>query len=250
MNISFLTTDEPLFLPKFFERLLPALSLRHPLRVYSVPPLYKSQTSAQAARRYLASFGVSATIQLTTRLVRAKLARQSIESVCRRAGVAYELIADVNAPAFLERLRTENTDLLISVSCPQIFRRALIDLPPEGILNIHGAILPQYRGVLPSFWMMANGEQEAGVSIYFVDEAIDAGELCGQEVFSIRADESLEEFILRSKLIAADLLSRTIEAMERGNIERRPMDLAQGSYYPWPDAQAIQRFRAAGRRLW
>jgi hypothetical protein len=48
MNISFLTTDEPLFLPKFFERLLPALSLRHPLRVYSVPPLYKSQTSAQA----------------------------------------------------------------------------------------------------------------------------------------------------------------------------------------------------------
>jgi methionyl-tRNA formyltransferase len=136
------------------------------------------------------------------------------------------------------------------VSCPQIFRRALIDLPPEGILNIHGAILPQYRGVLPSFWMMANGEQEAGVSIYFVNEAIDAGELCGQEVFSIRADESLEEFILRSKLIAADLLSRTIEAMERGNIERRPMDLAQGSYYPWPDAQAIQRFRAAGRRLW
>jgi methionyl-tRNA formyltransferase len=206
MNISFLTTDEPLFLPKFFERLLPALSLRHPLRVYSVPPLYKSQTSAQAARRYLASFGVSATIQLTTRLVRAKLARQSIESVCRRAGVAYELIADVNAPAFLDRLLRESAELLVSVSCPQIFRRALIDLPPEGILNIHGAILPQYRGVLPSFWMMANGEQEAGVSIYFVNEAIDAGELCGQEVFSIRADESLEEFILRSKLIAADLL--------------------------------------------
>ena len=250
MNISFLTTDEPLFLPKFFERVLPALSLRHTLRVYSVPPLYRSQTSAQAARRYLASFGVSATVHLTTRLVRAKLAGQSIESACRRAGVAYELIADVNAPAFLDRLRKESTELLVSVSCPQIFRRALIDLPPEGILNIHGAILPQYRGVLPSFWMMANGEQEAGVSIYFVNEAIDAGELCGQEVFSIRADESLEEFILRSKLIAADLLSRTIEAMERGDIERRPMDLAQGSYYPWPDAEAVQRFRAAGRRLW
>jgi methionyl-tRNA formyltransferase len=250
MNISFLTTDEPLFLPKFFERLLPTLSRRHTVRVYSVPPLYKKQTSAQAARRYLSSFGVSATIQLTTRLVRAKLAGQSIESVCQRAGVAYELIADVNAPEFLDRLRSENAELLVSVSCPQIFRRALIDLPPEGILNIHGAILPQYRGVLPSFWMMANGEREAGVSIYFVNEAIDAGELCAQEVFSIRDDESLEEFILRSKLIAADLLSRTIGAMEQGAIERRPLDLAQGSYYPWPDAEAIQRFRAAGRRLW
>jgi methionyl-tRNA formyltransferase len=250
MNISFLTTDEPLFLPKFFEHTLPALLRRHTVRVYSVPPLYKSQSSVQAARRYLASFGITATIQLTARLLRAKLAGHSIESVCRRSGIAYESIADVNAPAFLEHLRTENAELLVSVSCPQIFRRALIELPSEGILNIHGAILPQYRGVLPSFWMLANGEEQVGVSIYFVNEAIDAGELCGQEVFSVIADESLEEFILRSKLIAADLLLRTIEAMECGNIERRPMDLAQGSYYPWPDAQAVERFRAAGRRLW
>ena len=116
------------------------------------------------------------------------------------------MIADVNAPEFLDRLGKESVELLVSVSCPQIFRRALIDLPPKGILNIHGAILPQYRGVLPSFWMMANGERQAGVSIYFVNEAIDAGELCGQEVFPVSADESLEEFILRSKVIGADLL--------------------------------------------
>jgi methionyl-tRNA formyltransferase len=250
MNISFLTTDEPLFLPKFFERVLPTLSRRHAVRVYSVAPLYKSQSSAQAARRYLASFGLAATIQLTTRLLRAKVARQSIESVCRRAGIAYKLISDVNAPEFLDQLRRENVELLISVSCPQIFRRALVGLPPNGILNIHGAILPHYRGVLPSFWMLANGERQAGVSIYFVNEVIDAGELCGQEVFPIDAYESLEEFILRSKLIGADLLLRTIDAMERGNIERRPLVLAQGSYYSWPDAKAVQRFRVAGRRLW
>ena len=250
MNISFLTTDEPIFLPRFFEQTLSALSRRHTVRVYSVPPLYKRQSSAQAARRYLATFGVTATIQLTTRLVRAKLAGQSIKSVCRRAGVPYELIADVNAPEFLDRLRRENTDLLVSVSCPQIFRNPLIELPPKGILNIHGAILPQYRGVLPSFWMLANGERQAGVSIYFVNEAIDAGDLCGQEVFPIRADELLEAFILRSKAIAADLLLRTIDSVERGDVERRPLDLAQGSYYPWPDATAVQRFRSAGRRLW
>jgi methionyl-tRNA formyltransferase len=190
MNISFLTTDEPLFLPKFFENVLPTLSRRHAVRVYSVPPLYKSQTSAQAARRYLESFGVMATIQLTTRLLRAKLARRSIKSVCSGSRVAYDLIADVNAPEFLDRLGKESVELLVSVSCPQIFRRALIELPPKGILNIHGAILPQYRGVLPSFWMMANGERQAGVSIYFVNEAIDAGELCGQEAFPVSAESA------------------------------------------------------------
>ncbi len=167
-----------------------------------------------------------------------------------REGVAYRLVSDVNAPEFLDQLRQGNAELLISVSCPQIFRRALIELPPRGILNIHGAILPQYRGVMPSFWMMANGERQAGVSIYFVNEKIDAGELCGQERLFIDPKETLDKFILRSKLTSAGLLLRTIDALEGGTIERRPLDLAAGSYFSWPDATAVRRFRACGRRLW
>ena len=175
------------------------------------------------------SFGVAATVQLAMRIFRAKLVRQSIKSVCQREGVVHELVSDVNAPEFLDRLRQERIELLVSVSCPQIFRQ-LIELPPQGVLNIHRAILPQYRGVMPSFWMMANGERQAGVSIYFVNEEIDAGELCGQELFLIDPDETLDRFILRSKRIAAGLLLRTIAALEKGTIERRPLDLAAGSY--------------------
>ena len=246
----FLTTEDPLYLPTFFQIVLPALVRHHPVQVFSVPPLYKNQSSAQAARRYLASFGVAATVQLSMRIFRAKLVRRSIKSVCQREGVVHELISDVNASEFLDRLRQERTELLVSVSCPQIFRRALIELPPQGILNIHGAILPHYRGVMPSFWMMANGERQAGVSIYFVNEEIDAGELCGQEFFLVDPDETLDRFILRSKRIAAGLLLRTIAALEKGTIERRPLDLAAASYYRWPDGRAVRRFLASGRRLW
>jgi methionyl-tRNA formyltransferase len=250
MNISFLTTEDPLYLPRFFEIVLPVLARPHRVRVFSVPPLYKNQSSAQAAKRYFATFGAAAAVQLTTRLLGAKLTGESIKSVCRREGVVYESTSDVNAPEFLERLRLEQAELLVSVSCPQIFRRELIELPPHGILNIHGAILPQYRGVMPSFWMMANGERQAGVSIYFVNEDIDAGELCAQETFLIDPDETLDMFILRSKKIAANLLLRTIAALESGAIERRPLDLAAGSYHRWPDREAVRRFLASGRRLW
>jgi methionyl-tRNA formyltransferase len=250
MNISFLTTEDPLYLPMFFELVLPVLARRHAVRVFSVPPLYKNQSSAQAARRYLATFGTAATVQLAMRLLQAKIAGQSIRLVCRREGVAHEVVSDVNTVEFLNRLRREEAELLVSVSCPQIFGRALIELPPRGILNIHGAILPQYRGVLPSFWMLANGEEQAGVSIYFVNEKIDAGELCGQDLFRIDANETLDRFIWRSKRIAAGLLLRTIDALERGTIERRPLDLAAGSYYRWPDAADVRRFLASRRRLW
>jgi methionyl-tRNA formyltransferase len=136
------------------------------------------------------------------------------------------------------------------VSCPQIFKKPLIELPPLGILNIHGAILPQYRGVLPSFWMLANGEKKAGVSIYYVDTRIDAGELCGQRIYDIPPDQTLDDFLRQSKAIAAELLLEVLGAIERKQITRQALNLAEGSYYSWPDATAVRKFRAAGRRLW
>ena len=251
MNISFLTTEEPIYLPAFYDRVLPVMKQGgHAVRVYAAPPLYKNQSSLQAARRYLRTFGPLATAHLVRHVLAAKLGGRSVESRSRAHGVPYTLVQDVNEPSFLERLREEKTDLLVSVSCPQIFKKPLIALPPRGILNIHGAILPQYRGVMPSFWMLANGERRAGVSIYFVNEAIDAGELCGQTIFDILPDESLDGFIRRSKGLAADLLLETLSHMEQGDLNSSQLDLSKGSYYSWPTPEAVERFRAAGRRVW
>jgi len=156
----------------------------------------------------------------------------------------------VNAQAFLEELVALRPDVVVSVSCPQIFERSLIDLPRKGCLNVHGSILPSYRGIMPSFWMLANGERQAGVSIYFVNEQIDAGDLCGQRTFDIDPNGSLDEFLRRSKALAADLLIEVLRAIEQDYVTRTPLDLTKGSYYSWPDRQAVERFRASGRRLW
>ena len=249
MNAIYLTTDDPLYLPAFFERVLRdrASGTR---AVFVVPPLYKRQTPLDAAWRYAQTFGAMAAVGLAGRVALAKTRRQSIEAVCLRHQVRCETIADVNAPEFLAELRRLGAELLISVSCPQIFKQPLIDLPPAGILNIHGALLPQYRGVLPSFWMLANGEKQAGVSIYYVDARIDAGDLCGQRVYDILPGDTLDSFLQRSKAVAAELLLEVLDKIDRGQVTRTPLDLADGSYYKWPDAAAVKRFRAAGRRVW
>ena len=249
MTAIYLTTDDPLYLPAFYERVLKkyASSTR---AVFVVPPLYKRQTALQAAMRYARTFGFGAAAHLAVRILAAKLRRRSIAAVCRRHGVPCRDVSDVNAPEFLAELRALGADVLISVSCPQIFKQPLIELPPRGILNIHGAILPQYRGVLPSFWMLANGEKKAGVSIYYVDSRIDAGELCGQRIYDIPPDQTLDGFLRQSKAIAADLLIEVLDAIENGQVTRRALNLAEGSYYSWPDAEAVRRFRSAGRRVW
>lgn len=249
MTAIYLTTDDPLYLPAFYERVLS----RHAAStkaVFVVPPLYKRQSALDAAIRYARTFGLTAAAHLAVRVLGAKLRRRSIAEVCRRHGVLCRDVSDVNAPEFLAELESLGADLLISVSCPQIFKKALIALPPHGILNIHGAILPQYRGVLPSFWMLANGEKKAGVSIYYVDDRIDAGELCGQRIYDIPPDQTLDGFLRQSKAIAAELLIEVLDRIENGQVTRRALNLAEGSYYSWPDEDAVRRFRAAGRRLW
>jgi methionyl-tRNA formyltransferase len=248
MNIVFLTTDDPIYLPSLFERVLAVRG--RDSAVFVAPPLYKDQTTAQAAWRYYRTFGLGATYTLMARTLRAKLQKRSIATVCDRYGVLCEPVADVNDPAFLDRLRVMGTEVIVSVSCPQIFDRPLIDLPGRGCLNVHGAVLPQYRGIMPSFWMLANDEREAGVSIFYVNEDVDAGELCGQQTFEIRAGESLDEFLRRSKAVAADLILTVLADVESESVSRTPLDLRKGSYYSWPDRQAVRRFQATGHRLW
>ena len=98
--------------------------------------------------------------------------------------------------------------------------------------------------------MLANGEKSAGVSVHFVVPEIDAGDLCGQKVFDIRAGESLDAFLRRSKRIGADLLLEVLESIRQGTAQRRPIDPGAGSYHSWPDRKAVRAFRAAGRSVW
>jgi methionyl-tRNA formyltransferase len=249
VRIVFLTTDDPLYLPAFFESVLGERANDTAL-VSIVPPLYKDQSKRRALWRYYRTFGLRDTAVLAARTSRAKATRRSIAAVAEHHGVEHARTEDVNAPGFVNELRSLATDVIVSVSCPQIFRAPLIELPTKGCLNVHGALLPQYRGVLPSFWMLANGERRAGVSVYFVNEQIDAGDLCAQRSFEIFPHETLHEFLLRSKQIAAELVLEALAKIERDTVEARPIDLSQGSYYSWPDRAAVERFRAAGRRLW
>ena len=248
LNIVFLTVDDPLYLPDFYERVLDERT--DVTAIFVVPPLYKGQRAAGAARRYLHTFGLRATFALAARVGLARLRSRSITRVAHRRGVPCERVLDVNAPAFLERLRMLGAELIVSVSCPQIFSKSLIELPVDGCINLHGAVLPEYRGILPSFWMLANGETRGGVSAFFMNEQIDAGDLAGQRSFAIVAGESLDAFVRRSKAVAADLLLDVLHQIELGTVERVPLDLASGSYYSWPDSSAVRGFLAAGHRLW
>ena len=248
MRIAFLTTSVPLYLPSLFERVLNVYE-DQTAGVFLVPPLGDGQMMG-GPLRYYATFGLMASLHLLARTLRAKARGETIRAVCQRHGVLCESVPAVNDPLFLRRLRSLGTDLVVSVSCPQIFRKPLIELPARGTINVHGSILPAYRGVSPAFWMMANGERRAGVSAFFVNEGIDAGDLCGQRVFDLQPDDTLDRFLQRSKQEAAELVVDVLQRVENGTVDRTPLDITNGSYYSWPTRAAVRRLLAGGRRLW
>jgi methionyl-tRNA formyltransferase len=246
--IVFLTIADPLYLYGFFDRVLGAVG--DDAIVFVVPPLYRNQRFVGAAWRYLRTFGLISAVRLGVRVLAARARHGSFARLCKRHGVDCRPVKDVNDPAFIDRLRALDTDLIVSVSCPQLFRKPLLDVPARGCLGVHGAILPDYRGIMPSFWMLAEGERQAGVSVFYLDEGIDTGLLCGQRVFDVEPGESLDHFVRRSKEIAAGLLVDVLRDIREGTVSVSPLDLSEGSYYSWPTRADVRRFALSGHKLW
>ena len=174
----------------------------------------------------------------------------SVAGAARRAHVRCAAVPRVNAPEFLARLREQGVDLVVSVACPQKLGPDLLALPGHGCINLHGALLPRYQGVLPSFWVLAKGERETGVTVHWMDEQLDHGDILLQRALAIESGDTVHSLVLRSKVgVGRHLLVEAIELIERGAAPRQPMDPAQASYVSYPDAAAVQEFRARGRRF-
>lgn len=259
MNIVIITADENLYLPSFFTRLLSRYDDIQ--AIYYTPPGHgKDKSRWGLVKKYYKSFGLLNLLNLLLRIVYVKILNKlklgskakgySISGVASSYGIHCEYIENINDSKFLNKLRDINVDIVISVSCPQIFKKELIELPLRGCLNIHGAPLPKYRGLLPSFWMMANGENEAAVTVFLMNEGIDSGNVITVEYFEILKKESLHNFLLRSKKIHCDALLKSIEKLMSDNLETKPLDLENGSYFSFPTREDYMKFKKNGRKLW
>jgi methionyl-tRNA formyltransferase len=126
-------------------------------------------------------------------------------------------------PAFLETLKDLQADLQIVVAF-RMLPEVVWNMPPMGTINLHGSLLPQYRGAAPINWAVINGEKETGVTTFKLQHEIDTGDILLQESFPIAADETAGEVHDRMKEIGAKLLVKTVEGLAKGTLEEIPQD--------------------------
>jgi methionyl-tRNA formyltransferase len=253
MRVVLLTQDEPLFLAPALDYLLsrtPEGVTVAGCVVFEPSPLGKKVGMAGRARALMRVFGPAYFVRYAVRFAAARLnpARRLSRILERFHVPSITLEGNINSKSSLDALRALEPDLLISVAGNQIFRRPLIDLAAKGCLNLHTALLPKYRGLMPTFWVMKNREKETGVSVFLVDEGIDSGPIVVQKRVPVDTNR-LEELIRQTKVIGMDAVWEAVEKIRDGDPELIPNPEAEKTYFSFPTAADVRAFRAAGMRL-
>lgn len=123
-------------------------------------------------------------------------------------------------PAFLAELKGLQADIQVVVAF-RMLPELVWNMPPMGTINLHGSLLPQYRGAAPIHWAVINGEAVTGVTTFKLQHAIDTGDILLQESFPIGPDETTGDVHDKMKLIGANLLVKTIEGLAAGSIKEQ-----------------------------
>lgn len=148
-----------------------------------------------------------------------KLTESAVKKYASAKGLNILQPEKLKNPDFLEQLRSLHADLQVVVAF-RMLPEVVWNMPPMGTINLHGSLLPQYRGAAPIHWAVINGEKETGVTTFKLQHEIDTGDILLQKSFPIGEDETTGEVHDRMKEIGAALLVETVQQLAAGTIEQ------------------------------
>jgi methionyl-tRNA formyltransferase len=259
-RIVFVTQEDPFYVRLFFEEFFAKCGARENIAAVVIAPTMGKKSITKLAGQMYEFYGPLDFVRMSLKYLWYRIAARlpwagrsgrfySIEQVCRHYGVPVIETPNVNAPAFLSNLRGIAPDLVVSVAAPQIFKDPLIQLPRFGCINIHNAKLPKYRGMLPNFWQMFNGETVLGATVHRINASLDDGAILAQSETATHPGESLHAVICRTKRQGAHLVISVIERIGAGTITELPNPKEESSYYTFPKKADVREFRRRGYRL-
>jgi len=155
----------------------------------------------------------------------------SVRQVAEAHGLRVETPDTPNTPEWIAAGRIADPDYLFSFYYRHLLDKAWLEVPRRGALNMHGSLLPKYRGRAPVHWAILKGECESGASLHYMLEKPDAGALVDQQSVPILENDTALEVSLKVAEAAARVLRRTLPALLAGTAKAIPLDLAEGSYF-------------------
>lgn len=155
----------------------------------------------------------------------------SVAAITADYGIPTIAPENPNAPEELQRLRDLAPDFLFSFYYRRMLMPELLAIAPRGALNLHGSLLPKYRGRVPINWAIIHGETETGATLHYMVAKPDAGDIVAQTAVPILPDDTAREVLDKVTVAAEMTLYRALPALIAGNAPRIAQNLRQGSYF-------------------
>ena len=252
MKIVIITQDEPFYLAdnlSYLIEIMPRHSQIVGCVVNDVSPFGKKENFIQKAKKTYDIFGLRFFMHYSLKFIKSKFqSSKKISNILNDFCIdKIVLNKHINHPESVQSIKKYDPDLLISILGNQIFKDPIIRLAPKGCLNLHTALLPKYRGLMPTFWVMKNDEEYTGVSVFFVDEGIDSGPIVVQEKVKI-GNKTQEELIKHTKKIGMESIAKAVDLIEKDQVNLIENNDTEKSYYSFPERKDVIDFASKGKR--
>ena len=155
----------------------------------------------------------------------------SVAELAAANNIAVYAPEDINHPLWVQKIQEMQPDILFSFYYRKMVSREILAIPPAGCINLHGSLLPRYRGRCPVNWVLIHGERETGMSLHYMTPQPDDGDIIGQRRVLIDDADTALTLFGKLELAATALLDDQLPKIKAGDNERIPQDHAQASYY-------------------
>jgi len=155
----------------------------------------------------------------------------SVAEVAARHDIPVYTPDNINHPLWVEKIRELKPDVLFSFYYRDILSAAILEIPASGCFNLHGSLLPKYRGRVPTNWAIINGETETGVTLHVMTSGIDDGDIIASEKVLISNVDTARTLSDKQVAAARSMLDAILPAIKTGDITRTPQNDAEATYY-------------------
>ena len=147
-----------------------------------------------------------------------ELTPSPVKVIAKREGIKVYQPLKVRDEEFVKTLRAYNPDVMVVVAFGQIIPLSILKMPKYGCVNIHGSLLPKYRGAAPIQWAVLDGEKETGITTILMDEGIDTGDILLKKTIKIDTDETSGSLFDKLMALGAETILETLDELEKGSL--------------------------------
>ncbi|MBN2215635.1 MAG: hypothetical protein JW723_15505 [Bacteroidales bacterium] len=208
LKVFIITQNEPFYIPKMISYLIYNINSNYSIVGFTVlKPTRKNKSifywiEERIKIYYIRELTIVTFLFLYCRLftfITRENSPYSVRNIFIKNKITEIVTDDINSTIYLNKLSSINPDIILSISCPQLFKERILTIPQKYCINAHGTLLPRHRGVFGSWWTLFNNDKEAGSSLHTMELRLDAGKILWQQSFPVDKNDTQYSIAYKTK---------------------------------------------------